>query len=66
MRCTLVNAGGTDAQEVATWADNYMCVPLNSTISFQWSMSGPVAGKTCVWWKEPCENASWDNKYLCY
>ena len=31
-----------------TVPDNYLCVPENSPLDFQWSSSGPIEGTLCL------------------
>lgn len=49
----------------SSWADNYVCVDNDATVSLSWSSAGPVSGKTCFNWNEPNDPDSWSDNFLC-
>ena len=52
MRCTGIFH---DAHSY-TRSDNYLCVPSDSTLNFEWSTNGEITGLDCIEWSE----SEWD------
>eukprot|EP00483_Globobulimina_turgida_P008184 UN08200 len=66
MRCTQIHEA---ADTEGTWHDNFLCVPPNSNLSFQWSSAGSMpAPAKCVQIHEGAEpgHTTWHDNYLCY
>ena len=64
MRCTNTAEPGEHNPEV--WADNYLCLPEDSSYYFQWSAAGPIEGQACIRWYEPGDpKGSWEDDYVC-
>ncbi|RKH69470.1 hypothetical protein D7X96_15125 [Corallococcus interemptor] len=63
MRCTQVTESTEPAQ--TAWHDNFICLPQNSPLVFEWSEQGPIPGRTCTSWYEPSDPQQWSNNYLC-
>lgn len=64
MRCEAIYEDSEPPE--TTWADNYVCVPLDSPYHLKWSPTGEIAGKTCTRWLEPSDPHDWLDNYLCY
>ena len=54
MKCTQIAA-----------PDDYLCVPQNSPLNFQWSSSGPIEGTFCIQWLDVPDQDASDDNYLC-
>ena len=63
MKCTQINEGAEPAEH--SWTDNYLCVPDDSSLDFQWSSAGPLATKECIQWLEAADGHTWHDNYLC-
>ncbi|MFT3769743.1 MAG: M15 family metallopeptidase [Minicystis sp.] len=63
MVCT--NVAEAAEPHAAAWSDNYLCLPPQSPVRFQWNSAGPVAGLSCVHWNEPSDTGSWSDNHLC-
>lgn len=63
MRCTPIFEKEEPPQHM--WMDNWLCLPRGSPWTLTWSMSGPIAGRSCVQWLEPSDVHSWTDNYLC-
>jgi hypothetical protein len=51
------------------WDDNYLCFTkanvVQSILELDWSVAGPLPGKTCVAVNEPADPHAWNDNYLC-
>ena len=61
MRCTLVN----EPADPHSWADNYLCVPTDSSFHFKWSVAGAPKDHSCIQWAEGADPHTWLDNYLC-
>ena len=63
MKCTQIKEGSEPAGH--RWTDNYLCVPSDSQLDFQWNSAGPIADKECIQWLEAADGHTWHDNYLC-
>lgn len=46
------------------WSDNYLCSDVD--IGLQFSLAGPIPGKSCVNLNEPSDPHTWADNFLCW
>jgi len=62
MRCTQI----TEPWDEHSWEDNYLCVPMNSSLNFVWSHHRAIKDHSCIQWIENSDRkAGWNDNYLC-
>lgn len=50
-----------------SWDDNYLCVPNDLPLNFEFYHDGKPSGKECIEWREPCDSNGWNDgsNWLC-
>jgi hypothetical protein len=64
LRCTAVAEGAEPP--ASSWNDNWLCLPVSSSLQLFWSMAGPLPGRSCVRFHEPRDPYTWGDNYLCW
>jgi hypothetical protein len=63
-RCTKIDEGAEP--EGNGWTNNYLCLPVESSFEFHWSMAADTRGLSCEWFDEPSDTYTWGDNILCY
>lgn len=50
-----------------TWYDNYLCVPIDSPLNFEFYHDGKPSDRDCIEWAEPSDPNGWNDgsNWLC-
>ena len=63
MKCTYIVERAEPCEH--SWLDNFLCIPNDAPFDFDWSVAGPIKGKSCIQWLESVDPHTWKDNYLC-